>query len=166
MDFGYSLGVLHHVPDTAAGLAACVRKLKPGAPFLVYLYYALENRPGWYRMLWRASDLVRRAVSHSPLWAMHPVADLLAATVYWPLARAALLAEKVGLDVRNAPLSVYRDRSFYTMRTDALNRFGPRHEQRFTAVEVKGMMEAAGLENITFADKLFWCAAGTRRRDL
>ena len=34
-DFGYSLGVLHHIPDTAAAMADCVRKLKPGAPFLV-----------------------------------------------------------------------------------------------------------------------------------
>lgn len=34
-DFGYSLGVLHHIPDTLAGLRACVEKLKPGAPFLL-----------------------------------------------------------------------------------------------------------------------------------
>ena len=40
MDFGYSLGVLHHVPDTAAALRSAVRPLKPGAPLLVYLYYA------------------------------------------------------------------------------------------------------------------------------
>src|SRR5437667_1187181 len=32
MDFGYSLGVLHHLPDPAAGLSACVRKRKRGAP--------------------------------------------------------------------------------------------------------------------------------------
>jgi ubiquinone/menaquinone biosynthesis C-methylase UbiE len=38
MDFGYSLGVLHHVPNTRAALEAAVRTLKPGAPFLVYLY--------------------------------------------------------------------------------------------------------------------------------
>src|SRR3954462_10758387 len=30
MDFGYSLGVLHHVPDTQSGMTACVKKLKPG----------------------------------------------------------------------------------------------------------------------------------------
>src|SRR5260370_28308261 len=30
MDFGYSLGVLHHVPDTQAGLTACVAQLKTG----------------------------------------------------------------------------------------------------------------------------------------
>src|SRR4051812_16493051 len=42
MDFGYCLGVLHHVPETGSGLAACVSKLKPGAPFLLYLYYRFD----------------------------------------------------------------------------------------------------------------------------
>ena len=36
-DFGYSLGVLHHVPDTAAAISSCVTLLKPGAPLLLYL---------------------------------------------------------------------------------------------------------------------------------
>ena len=38
-DFAYSLGVLHHIPDTSAGIKACVSKLKRGAPLLLYLYY-------------------------------------------------------------------------------------------------------------------------------
>jgi hypothetical protein len=49
MDFGYSLGVLHHVADTEGALRAAVRTLKPGAPLLVYLYYAFDNRPRWSR---------------------------------------------------------------------------------------------------------------------
>src|SRR3954469_18684503 len=48
-DFVYSLGVLHHVPDTAAAVRSCVRLLRPGAPLLVYLYYRFDNRPAWYR---------------------------------------------------------------------------------------------------------------------
>jgi len=36
-DFGYSLGALHHVPDTAAAIRSCVDLLKPGAPLLLYL---------------------------------------------------------------------------------------------------------------------------------
>ncbi len=48
-DFGYSLGVLHHIPDTEAGLKNCVAKLKTGAPFLLYLYYRFDNRPVWFR---------------------------------------------------------------------------------------------------------------------
>ena len=46
-DFGYSVGVLHHIPDTEAALQACVDLLKPGAPLLVYLYYRFDGRvPG------------------------------------------------------------------------------------------------------------------------
>src|SRR2546430_3107891 len=67
MDFGYSLGVLHHLPDPAAGPALCLRKLKRGAPMLVYIYYAFDNRPAWVRLLWRASDLLRDAPSQAPL---------------------------------------------------------------------------------------------------
>jgi SAM-dependent methyltransferase len=40
-DFGYSLGVLHHLPDTAAAIRSCSELLKPGAPLLLYLYYNL-----------------------------------------------------------------------------------------------------------------------------
>jgi len=46
LDFAFSLGVLHHVPDTAAAIRAVAAKLKAGAPFLIYLYYAMDNRPG------------------------------------------------------------------------------------------------------------------------
>ena len=45
MDFGYSLGVLHHLPDPEEGLKSCTAKLKRGAPFLLYLYYAFDNKP-------------------------------------------------------------------------------------------------------------------------
>jgi ubiquinone/menaquinone biosynthesis C-methylase UbiE len=164
MDFGYSLGVLHHVPDTAAGLAACVRKLKSGAPFLVYLYYAFDNRPAWFRLLWRASDLGRRAISRLPFWLKRTVCELLAAAIYWPLARVALLGERCGREVGNWPLSAYRRSSFYIMRNDSLDRFGTRLEQRFSRLQIRAMMERAGLEKIEFsAHEPFWCAVGFKR---
>ena len=162
-DFGYSLGVLHHVPDTAAGIAACVRKLKPGAPFLLYLYYRFDNRPGWFRALWRASDLIRRALSAMPFRVRIAGSNLLAALVYWPLARLSRLAERLGRDVTRWPLSAYRGRSFYTMRTDALDRFGTRLEQRFTRAEIEAMMRSAGLVDIRFNEReAFWTAVGRR----
>jgi SAM-dependent methyltransferase len=66
LDFAFSLGVLHHVPDTAAGIRSIAAKLKPGAPFLIYLYYALEDRPWWYRAIWRLSNLLRVLISRLP----------------------------------------------------------------------------------------------------
>lgn len=160
-DFGYSLGVLHHVPDTRQGISAAVAKLKPGAPLLLYLYYALENRPSWYRALWRASDILRRSVSSLPDRARVATADVLAGAVYWPLARAARVAERLRLPAERLPLYAYRASSFYSMRTDALDRLGTQLEQRFTATQIQQMMEQAGLERIEFSpDPPYWCAVG------
>lgn len=160
-DFGYSLGVLHHVPDTQAGIATCVSKLKPGAPFLVYLYYAFDNRPWWFRLVWRLSDAVRRMVSRMPFGLRSTVCEILAAVVYWPLARCAKMLEKCGLGVESFPLSAYRNRSFYVMRTDALDRFGTKLEQRFTRKQIQQMMVDSGLERVSFSAP-YWCAIGFR----
>lgn len=163
VDFAYSLGVLHHIPNTARALAACTRKLKPGAPFLVYLYYSLDNRSRAFRALWQASDVARRGISALPFRARHAISEALAAAVYFPLARGAAVAERLGADVRGVPLSAYRDKSFYTMRNDALDRFGTRLEQRFSRVEIEAMMRAAGLVDIRFREGVpYWCAVGTR----
>ena len=161
MDFGYSLGVLHHIPDTSAALAACVAKLKPGAPFLLYLYYAFDNRPVWFRALWQVSDWVRKVISRMPHGLRYALSQIIAGFVYWPLARTAKIAEALSINATNFPLSSYRDCGFYVMRTDALDRFGTRLEQRFTKMEIKTMMESAGLENIRFSEDIpFWCAVG------
>jgi SAM-dependent methyltransferase len=163
MDFGYSLGVLHHMPDTRAAIRSCARKLKPGAPLLLYLYYAFDNRPRWFRTAWQVSDLGRRVISVMPHGMRFATSQALAASVYWPLARSARVLERLGVPVDNLPLSAYRDRSFYVMRTDALDRFGTRLEQRFTRDQIRSMMEDAGLERVTFSDTSpYWCAVAYR----
>lgn len=160
-DFGYSLGVLHHVPDTAAGLRACVKKLKPGAPFLLYLYFAFENKPRWYRGLWSLSEFIRAFVSRMPHPIRFGISQILAVAVYWPLSRLAFVLEKLNMGVDSVPLAYYRDKSMYVMRTDALDRFGTRLEKRFTKDQINGMMLAAGLERIVFSDKRpYWVALG------
>lgn len=162
-DFGYSLGVLHHIPDTEAGMRACVAKLKPGAPFLVYLYYSFDNRPPWFRLIWRMSNAVRGAVCRMPHGPRYAISQVLAATVYLPLARTAKLLERFGANVESFPLSQYRNNSFYVMRNDALDRFGTRLEQRFSKDEIRDMMRRCGLDDITFSSTSFWTAIGFKR---
>jgi len=165
-DFGYSLGVLHHVPDTEAGLQACVKLLKPGAPFLLYLYFAFDNKPRWYRQLWAASELVRRVVSRTPRAVRSVLSSLLAYLVYWPLSRLAGLADRFGLNVDSIPLAYYRDKSMYVLRTDALDRFGTRLEKRFTRAQIEELMRRAGLERIVFSERRpYWVALGYKRYD-
>ena len=71
------------------------------------------------------------------------------------------LIEKIGINTNSFPLSEYRDKSFYTMKTDALDRFGTRIEKRFTLEEIREMMLKAGLKNISYRDSApYWCLLG------
>ena len=164
MDFAYSLGVLHHIPDTAAGIKSCVKKIKKGAPFLVYLYYAFDNQPIWFRAIWRVSDVFRRGISIMPFFLKFVSSQVIAATVYYPLAKLSRFVEILGGKVHSFPLSSYRFKSFYTMRTDALDRFGTRLEHRYSKVQIQKMMEDAGLGKIVFSDSIpFWVAVGIKK---
>jgi ubiquinone/menaquinone biosynthesis C-methylase UbiE len=163
MDFGYCLGVLHHVPDTRAGIQSAVTKLKPGAPFLIYLYYAFDNQPKWFRAIHGVTAAFRVVLSRTPFQLRYAASQVIAAAVYWPMARAARIVERLGINVHSFPLAYYRDRQFYVMRTDALDRFGTRLEKRFTKAEIREMLETAGLRDITFSQTApFWTAVGIK----
>jgi SAM-dependent methyltransferase len=165
-DFGYSLGVLHHVPNTAAAIRSCVDLLKPGAPLLLYLYYAFDNRPRWFRWLWQLSNTARLLIRRLPPRPKQLVTDLIALSIYWPLARIAAIGEAAGLPVASFPLSYYRRCSFYTMRTDARDRLGTPLEQRFTRVQIRQMCAAAGLVDLRFSPRApFWCVVGFKGGD-
>jgi len=156
-DFGYSLGVLHHIPDTSLALKACAMKLKTGAPFLLYLYYRFDNKPKSYYLLWKLSDLLRLVISKLPFLVKFSISQMIAIFVYLPLARLAFFAEKIGINVSNFPLTWYRNEPFYILRTDALDRFGTRLEQRFTKEEISLMLLNAGFEKLKFSDtEPFW----------
>jgi hypothetical protein len=119
----------------------------------VYFYYALENRPRWFRLIWASTDFLRRFISRCPHSGRLAITQIIAATLYYPLARISLVAEMAGLSVDRIPLSFYRTKSFYTIRTDSLDRFGTSLEQRFTAKQIRAMMTSAGLGDIKFSDR-------------
>jgi NDP-sugar pyrophosphorylase family protein len=79
------------------------------------------------------------------------------------LARIARFIERRGGRVDAMPLSYYRNLGFYTMRTDALDRFGTRLEQRFSRNAIRAIMERAGLKDIRFSDaEPYWVACGIK----
>ena len=156
-DLIFSLGVLHHLPDTAGAIRSLARKLCPGGILLLYLYYAFDNRPAWFRAIWKATDLARRLISRLPFPLRYGLSQLIAVLVCWPLARMARY-----LPVPDSwPLKFYADRSFYSMRTDALDRFGTRLEKRFTQRQIVEMLDSAELKDVRFSDAApYWvCTA-------
>lgn len=163
-DFGYCLGVLHHIPNTQEALNDCTKLLKPGAPILLYLYYNFENRPLWFKFIWRISDFIRRLVSVSPKPIKHSICSIIAILVYFPLSRTARFLEKLGVNVENVPLSSYRKKPFYHCKNDALDRFGTRLEQRFSKAQITDLLVKAGCTNIEFSPNTpFWCCVAFKK---
>ena len=165
-DFAYSLGVLHHLPNTQDALNSCTKKLKPGGYFLLYLYSNLEQESTLYKFIWKISEFMRKIICILPFSIKKLVCDFIALTAYFPLARLSLILDRLGINTSSIPLSFYKNTSFYTMRTDALDRFGTRLEKRFSKKEMTFLMENAGLENIIFnSHRPHWVAMGRKKNN-
>lgn len=164
LDFAYSLGVLHHVPDTAQAIRDIAAKLKPGAPFRsIFTTPSTTARPPIAHF---GRSRTRRGFSSlAPYMAQMVTTTIIAAFVYWPLARMAAMLDMIGMLPGSWPLAFYRRRSFYVMRTDAFDRFCTSIEQRFTQAQIGDMLRAAGFDDIRFSDKEpFWVAVAIKRR--
>ena len=159
LDLAMSLGVLHHIPDTGLAIKDVSRRIKPGGVFLCYLYYSLENKPTFYKLIFKAVDGVRRVISVLPQRIKQLVTSAIAALIYWPLARFSKVLNKLGVNTSNIPLHHYADMPFVMLANDALDRFGTSLEQRFSQTEITEMLRAAGFDIATlkFSDsEPFW----------
>ena len=163
-DFGYSLGVLHHVEDTESALLKCNKVLKKDAPFLLYLYYAFDNRSYTYKFLWKASNIIRILVCNLPNNIKNVITDLIAFFVYWPLAKISFFLNCLRINTNALPLNYYKNASFYTMRTDSRDRFGTKLEKRFSKNEITKLLERNGFKNVSFSSKPpFWVSLSFKK---
>ena len=155
-DFGFSLGVLHHIPNIKSALTKINNKLKNNAPFLIYVYYNFENRSFLFQSIWFLSNILRILISKLPNKIKFILCDIIALIIYLPLSILNKYLYKTGIKFE-LPLYYYRDKSFYTMRTDALDRFGTRLEKRFSKKQIENLLKDTGFVNIIFSkNKPYW----------
>lgn len=165
-DVGISIGVLHHIPDTAKALIDCVKKIRKGGYFYVYLYYRFDQRGMAFKFIFQISDLVRKLVSRMPSVPKKITCDVLAVVAYMPFVWLSRFIRWIGFPktAESIPLSNYADKPFYIIRNDSLDRFGTRLENRFTRDEIRVMMENSGLTDIVFSEKVpYWHAIGKKK---
>ena len=159
LDLAISLGVLHHIPDTGLGIKEVARRIKPGGAFLCYLYYNLENKPTFYKLIFKAVNTVRKVISVLPQRIKQIVSSAIAAIIYWPLARFSKVLSKFGINTSNIPLHHYADMPFVMLANDALDRFGTTLEQRFSKAQIAEMLRDADFDipTLKFSDsEPFW----------
>lgn len=165
-DFGMSIGVLHHIPNTQLAMDDCVRKVKPGGYFYTYLYYSLDNRGFLFKLIFKISNIFRLVISSMPQKIKAFLCDLTAVFFYMPLVLLVRVLKSIGIPKKywsKIPLSDYQDKSFFVIRNDALDRFGTPLEQRFSRVQIFEMMKNSGLTDIVFSENPgYWHAVGRK----
>ena len=150
--FVFSLGVVHHLPDTAGAIKEAASMLKKSGWLLLYIYYSLDNRGAGYKFLFACSDLFRRIISSLPRSLKFFVCEGIAIFVYMPFVLFSKLVRMPGGNAwKKIPLSYYADKPWKVIRNDALDRFGTPLEKRFSKSEIADMLAAAGLTNIRFS---------------
>jgi SAM-dependent methyltransferase len=153
-DFLFSLGVLHHLPIDCL---EAVKNLKKYAPrMLIFLYYALDNRPLYFRVLLRLVTTVRKVLAHvrSPLF-RNAFSFFGTLFIYLPLIGLGHLLSLVGLG-RYVPLyEFYRNKSLKRIQQDVYDRFFTRIEQRVSRVQIRTLK--SDFAEVTISDHLpYW----------
>ena len=164
VDFAYSLGVLHHIPDLKSALIEINRILKSKAPFLVYLYYSFDNKPKFYKLVWNLTNPVRYLISKLPFKIKFYLTQFIAFFIYLPLARFSKLLKFLKIPNNNIPMWQYADLSYYVMRTDALDRFGTKVEKRYSKKQITEILKECNFKEIEFSENPpFWCAVAIKK---
>ena len=165
-DFVICLGVLHHIPNTQQALIDVVKKIKNGGSILLYLYYNLDNRGSFYKIIFKTSSFFRLLISKMPKSIKKNACDLIAIFIYMPFVLLARLLQNIFGNrkwIKKIPLSYYSNKSFNIIRNDSLDRFGTPLEQRFSKKEITEMMQKAGLSNLVFSEKEpYWHMTGIK----
>ena len=154
-DFMFCLGVLHHIPSPAL---QSVRKLSRLAPeFLVYLYYALDNRGTLYKLIFFFVDLIRKLTCKitSPT-ARSILTEVLMWSLYVPIIFIGKILSMLGVSASKVPFhSIYGHMNLGRIRQDVYDRFFTRIEQRVSKKEIHKLSDTFS-EIIVSDDLPYW----------
>lgn len=140
-DFIFCLGVLHYLPTSALSELRRLRRLAPTQLFCIY--YALDNRPLYFRMLLRLVTALRVCVSRvrNPTF-RKLFSRAVVAFGYLPLLAAGKAMERFGLAGHVPLYEGYHDnRSMRVLEQNAYNRFFNRIEQRVSRREIEALRD-------------------------
>lgn len=139
-DFLFTLGVLHHLPTGALEEVQALSRYAP--TLLVFLYYALDNRPVFWRGLLSAVSGVRLVLSRTECPRLRSALTwAFTIGVYLPLISLGHAMCPLGLASKVPLYDFYRGKSLRRIRQDVYDRFFTRIEQRFRKEEILALRD-------------------------
>jgi hypothetical protein len=154
VDFLFCIGVLHHLPNSALEEVRSLKKY--ASQILIYLYYALDNRPFYFRVLFMLATRLRlrtASIRNSKFrnifsWVgvfFFYLPFIILGSILRPLGRSHLI-----------PLyESYHGKTLKRIRQDVYDRFFTRIEQRFTKKEIMALKDT--FSNVIVSNQLpYW----------
>src|SRR5262245_1562121 len=158
LDFIFSIGVLHHVPDPAPIAAAARRALRPGGTFAIWLYGKEGN--GFYLFVLNSLLGITRRLPHSMLAAFVWLA-------YWPMAAYMHASRACPLPLGKYMREVLLKFDRPTRRLVLYDQLNPAYAKYYTRDEARDLLERAGFVDVHLYHRhgYSWAVVGRRPAD-
>ena len=137
-DLAYSIGVLHHTPDTRAAFARVARTVRPCGKLAVYVYAG-------YGAAHKSSDLIRRVTTKLPLSTMWAISS--AAIPLYYLYRVPVIGKLLRLAL---PISMEPEARWRWL--DTFDWYTPKYQWKFLYPEVFRWFRENGFHDIEIFD--------------
>lgn len=159
-DFVYSMGVLHHLRDTADALTRLVRKARTGGRVRIYLYWKHRGLKG---LMLKCVDVARIVTTRLPHRILRMLCWVVSGALMVGLILPYRILTRLGLHWHERlPLFLYARYPFTILYNDQFDRFSAPLEQRFDKDEVRSLLEHAGLRDVTVRASFGWIGEGVR----
>jgi SAM-dependent methyltransferase len=154
VDYLFCIGVLHHLPNSALEEVRSLKKY--ASQLLIYLYYALDNRPFYFRVLLMLATRLRlrtASVRNSHFRNLFSWAGAL--FIYFPFIILGSILRPLGGSHLIPLYESYHGKTLKRIRQDVYDRFFTRIEQRFTKKEIMALKDT--FSNVIVSNQLpYW----------
>ena len=155
LDYIFSIGVLHHIPEPSGVVKAAFSALRPGGKFLVWLYGKEGNRL-FLSFLYPLRALTKRLP--------HNVLAPLVWTMCFPLVIYMKLCHTLPLPLGGYLLTVFEKMSAEKRRLIIYDQLNPAYAKYYTRVEAEKLLSDGKFENIRVHHRhgYSWTLIGTK----
>jgi len=155
LDYVFSIGVLHHIPNPAPVVEAAFKALRPGGHFLIWLYG--RERNSLYLALIEPLRVLTKRLPHFML-------AFLVEILYWPLVFYIEFCRWLPLPLRGYMLSILKRMSPEKRRLIIYDQLNPAYAKYYTQYEAKKLLSDGNFVNIRVHHRhgYSWTVIGTK----
>ncbi len=155
LDYVFSIGVLHHIPDPHPVVKATFTSLRPGGRFLVWLYGAEGNT-----LYLALAKPLRGVTRHLP----HVILVGLVSILYWPVAFYVRICHRWPLPLSGYFVSVFGKMTPEKQRLIIYDQLKPAYAKYYTKSEAEELLRNGGFEEVRahHRHRYSWTVIGTK----